>query len=96
MNAGERAIVLEGIRGQLTDEPLRQTRNRKPMRPSPGVQALGISWEVRIAGVWRVFYSVDAEIVTVNVIDISRKGRETTEEILAAVQEDDEDRKGNS
>ena len=51
--------------------------------------ALGITWELRVAGVWRVFYSIESETVTVNVIDISRKGRQTTEDVLAA--EDDEE-----
>ena len=63
-----------------------------PLRPSPRIVALGITWELRIAGVWRVFYSVDAEIVIVDVIDIARKGRETTEEVLASREDEDEEK----
>jgi mRNA-degrading endonuclease RelE of RelBE toxin-antitoxin system len=94
MTARERSIVLSGIREQLSHEPTRETRNRKPMRASPRVLAIGATWELRIAGVWRVFYSVDEAIVTVDVIDIARKGRETTDQVLgdAANEEaDDED-----
>lgn len=58
------------------------------MRPSPRIVTLGITWELRIAGVWRAFYSVDAEIVTVDVVDIARKGRETTDRVLGS--DDDE------
>lgn len=88
MSARDRSIVLRGVREQLSQDPLRETRNRKPLRPTPAVVALGISWELRLAGVWRVFYSVDVEIVTVDVIDIARKGRETTEWVLASNEND--------
>jgi len=90
MTARDRSIVLAAIREQLSDEPLQETRNRKPMRPTPRVVALGITWELRIAGSWRAFYSVDAEIVTVDVIDIVRKGRGTTEQALASMDDDEE------
>jgi hypothetical protein len=65
------------------------------MRPSPRIVTLGITWELRIAGVWRVFYGVDAEIVTVDVIDIARKGRETTDAVLGS-REDDEGEENDS
>jgi mRNA-degrading endonuclease RelE of RelBE toxin-antitoxin system len=90
MTARDRSTVLAGIRADLSDNPLHETRNRKPLRPTPAVLALGITWELRIAGVWRVFYSVDSEIVTVDVIQIARKGRETTEQLLASAEEDPE------
>jgi mRNA-degrading endonuclease RelE of RelBE toxin-antitoxin system len=90
MNARDRSIVLDGIREQLSDEPLRETRNRKPIQPSPRVLALGITWELRVAGVWRVFYGVEAHTVTVTIIEIARKGRENTEEVLARHDEEEE------
>jgi mRNA-degrading endonuclease RelE of RelBE toxin-antitoxin system len=90
MTARDRTIVIAGIREQLSHEPLRQTRNRKPMRPSPRIVALGVTWELRIAGVWLVFYSVDEETVTVDVIDVARKGRATTEQVLALDDDDEE------
>lgn len=40
---------------QLRDEPLRETRNRKLLRPNPLAP-----WELRV-GPLRVFYEVDAE-----------------------------------
>ena len=91
MSARDRTIVLSAIREQLSEEPLRETRNRKPMRPSPRIVALGITWELRIAGVWRAFYSVDAEIVTVDVVDIARKGRETTDTVLGSPDDEGEE-----
>jgi mRNA-degrading endonuclease RelE of RelBE toxin-antitoxin system len=94
MSARDRTIVLSAIREQLSEEPLHETRNRKPMRQSPRIVALGITWELRIAGVWRVFYSVDAEVVTVDVVDIARKGRETTDAVLGS--DDDEGEENES
>jgi hypothetical protein len=35
LTAGERARVRRAIEVQLTDEPLKETRNRKPLRPNP-------------------------------------------------------------
>jgi prevent-host-death family protein len=64
MGARDRSTVLAGIREQLSEEPLRETRSPKPMRPTPKVVALGITWELRIAAIWRVFYSVDTDVVT--------------------------------
>jgi mRNA-degrading endonuclease RelE of RelBE toxin-antitoxin system len=91
MRARDRAIVLTGIREQLSFEPLRETKNRTPMDASQRVVALGITWELRIAGSWRVFYSVDDDVITVDVIDIARKGREMTDQILASADDDDEE-----
>ena len=90
MAARERSIVLAGVREQLSHEPLRETKNRKPMKPSPRIVALGVTWELRIAGVWRVFYSVDEEVVTVDVIDIARKERRTTDEVLSEKEGEEE------
>lgn len=91
MSARDRTIVLSAIREQLSEEPLHETRNRKPMRPSPRIVALGITWELRVVGVWRVFYSVDAEIVTVDVVDVARKGREATEAVLGSGDDEGEE-----
>ena len=91
MSARDRSIVLSAVREQLSEEPLRETRNRKPMRPSPRIVALGITWELRVAGVWRVFYSVDVQIVTVDVVDVARKRRETTDAVLGLDDEEGEE-----
>jgi hypothetical protein len=61
------------------------------MRPSSRIVALGITWELRVAGVWCVFYSVDVEIVTVDVVDVARKGRETTDAVLGLDDEEGEE-----
>ena len=53
--ARQRSIVLDAVRKQLLHEPVRETRNRKPLRPNPLAP-----WELR-AGALRVFYEIDAE-----------------------------------
>jgi mRNA-degrading endonuclease RelE of RelBE toxin-antitoxin system len=52
LTAAQRARVLRTIEVQLTHEPLRETRNRKPLRPNPVAP-----WELRV-GQLRVFYDV--------------------------------------
>jgi hypothetical protein len=41
--AREQAIILNAVDRQLANEPLKETRNRKPMRPNPIAP-----WELRI------------------------------------------------
>ena len=45
-------MVLVGIESQLTNDPLTETRHRKPLRPNPVAP-----WELRV-GKLRVFYDV--------------------------------------
>ena len=52
LTAGQQARVFRAIEAQLTYEPLRETRNRKPLRPNPIAP-----WELRVGDV-RVFYDV--------------------------------------
>jgi mRNA-degrading endonuclease RelE of RelBE toxin-antitoxin system len=52
LTAAERATVLTAVATQLTDEPLTETRNRKPLRPNPVAP-----WELRVSKM-RVFYDV--------------------------------------
>jgi mRNA-degrading endonuclease RelE of RelBE toxin-antitoxin system len=57
----ERKRILDAIEVQLTAEPLKPTRNRKPLRPN------NLStWESRITS-HRVFYDVDASAQEVTV-----------------------------
>ena len=49
--AFERKLIVSGIREQLTDQPLIETKNRKLLRDNPIA-----SWELRI-GKYRVFYA---------------------------------------
>ncbi len=72
LSARKQGIVLEAVKVQLRHEPLRETRNRKPLRPNPLAP-----WELR-AGALRVFYEVDAEeadVVNILAIGIKRGNR---------------------
>lgn len=72
LTGAERARVLEGIEKQLAHEPLRETRNRKPLRPNPVAP-----WELRL-GSLRVFYDVSKSgRKTVLVLAIGKKIRHT-------------------
>ena len=51
--AGQRSTVLEAIERQLTNEPSKETRNRKPLRPNPVAP-----WELRVQQL-RAFYEVN-------------------------------------
>ena len=52
LTAHQRAVLLDSIDEQLRHEPLKETRNRKPLRPNPVAP-----WQLRI-GSLRVFYEV--------------------------------------
>ena len=69
--AHERKTILQGIREQLSYEPLQETRNRKKLRRNPLAP-----WEVRI-GKYRVFYEVEQEIVTIGVVAVGYKQHNT-------------------
>ena len=66
--ARQQAIVLDAVRTQLRYEPLRETRNRKRLRPNPFAP-----WELRV-GYLRVFYEVNPQpSAVVNVLAIGIK-----------------------
>lgn len=66
--ARARAIILDAIEAQLAREPLRETRNRKLLRPN-----LLAPWELRVAK-WRVFYDVQTEpSPVVNIVAVGEK-----------------------
>jgi mRNA-degrading endonuclease RelE of RelBE toxin-antitoxin system len=50
----QRTTALNAIERQLSFEPLKETRNRKPLRPNPIAP-----WELRIGEI-RVFYDVES------------------------------------
>ena len=54
LTARQRTMVLDAIERQLVSEPLKESRNRKPLRPNPIAP-----WELRVGGL-RVFYEVTA------------------------------------
>jgi mRNA-degrading endonuclease RelE of RelBE toxin-antitoxin system len=72
LTARQQAIVLDAVKVQLRHEPLRETRNRKQLRPNPLAP-----WELRV-GFLRVFYEVDAvesDLINVLAIGIKRGNR---------------------
>jgi len=54
LKANDRALLIAEIEKQLSVEPLKQTRNRKPLRPNPIAP-----WELRVKNM-RVFYDVSS------------------------------------
>ncbi len=70
LTARDRTTMLAAIDRQLIHEPLKETRNRKPLRPNPIAP-----WELRV-GELRVFYEVvGAETGVVRVLAVGRKRR---------------------
>ena len=70
LTARERATVIAAVDRQLLHEPLKETRNRKPLRPNPVAP-----WELRV-GPLRVFYEVvGGENGTVRILAVGRKER---------------------
>jgi mRNA-degrading endonuclease RelE of RelBE toxin-antitoxin system len=55
LTAGHRSLVIDTVEKQLRYEPLKQTRNRKPMRLN-----LLAPWELRIRDL-RVYYDVEEQ-----------------------------------
>ena len=66
LTASQRSVVIDAIEKQLTHEPLRETKKRKPLRPNPIAP-----WELRIGNL-RVFYDVTTE--EANVVKILAVG----------------------
>ena len=70
LTANQRATVLTRIEAQLTDQPLVETRHRKPLRPNPVAP-----WELRV-GQMRVFYDVsEGPPATVRILAVGVKDR---------------------
>ena len=59
LTARQRTTVLDAIERQLVGEPLKESRNRKPLRPNPIAP-----WELRV-GDLRIFYEVAASPASV-------------------------------
>ena len=72
LKARQQADVLDAVKVQLQYEPLRETRNRKQLRPNPFAP-----WELRV-GSLRVFYEVDGgepDLINVLAIGIKKGNR---------------------
>jgi mRNA-degrading endonuclease RelE of RelBE toxin-antitoxin system len=65
--AFERKLIVSGIREQLSDQPLIETKNRKPLRDNPLA-----SWELRV-GKYRVFYKVHDTVQMVSIVSVGHK-----------------------
>jgi mRNA-degrading endonuclease RelE of RelBE toxin-antitoxin system len=61
LKKAERNVVFDALQDQLATEPLKQTRNRKPLRANELS-----AWEMRV-GAFRVFDDVDEEASKVTV-----------------------------
>lgn len=64
---GQQKRIVDAIKQQLCDQPLAQTRNRKPLRENPLSR-----WELRV-GEFRVFYDVNTSDQVVEVKAIGHK-----------------------
>jgi mRNA interferase RelE/StbE len=69
LSAHDRSIIVDAIDIHLSNEPTRETRNRKPLRDSSLAD-----WELRV-GQYRVFYRVEKQSVLVLILAIGKKGR---------------------
>ena len=70
LTARDRTTVLAAINRQLLHEPLKETRQRKPLRPNPIAP-----WELRV-GQLRVFYEVvGTEAGVIRILAVGRKRR---------------------
>ena len=67
----EQTLLLHEIELHLTREPDQPTRNRKQLRPNPLAE-----WELRV-GTFRVFYTIENNLVVVTVIAIGCKDHNT-------------------
>jgi mRNA-degrading endonuclease RelE of RelBE toxin-antitoxin system len=67
----ERGLIVTAIEEQLTHEPLREVRNRKPLEPN-----LLARWEVRV-GKYRIFYDVEISDMLVLIIAVGWKEHNT-------------------
>lgn len=55
LTANQCSLVMDGIEKQLLKEPLKETKNRKPLRPNPIAP-----WELRIGNL-RIFYDITSD-----------------------------------
>ncbi|MBW2003209.1 MAG: type II toxin-antitoxin system RelE/ParE family toxin [Deltaproteobacteria bacterium] len=69
LTSNQRAILLDAIEKQLIHEPLKETRNRKALRPNPVAP-----WELRV-GDLRAFYEPEIGEEAQKIIKILAVGR---------------------
>lgn len=72
LTARQRSTALDAVERQLANEPSKETRNRKPLKPNPVAP-----WELRV-GALRVFYEVsEGPPAVVRILAVGVKARET-------------------
>ena len=77
VSAADYGRLVQAINDQLTYEPTKETRNRKPMQPVHAAgQPAPASWELRVQP-YRVYYNVNQAEQRVDVVRVARKDRET-------------------
>jgi mRNA-degrading endonuclease RelE of RelBE toxin-antitoxin system len=76
LTADERARILRFVEKQFSFEPLKETRNRKRLRPNPLAP-----WELRVGNL-RAFYEVTLEAP--NVVRILAVGKKEVSQLLIA------------
>jgi mRNA-degrading endonuclease RelE of RelBE toxin-antitoxin system len=72
LSARNRKTILDVVEKQLSHEPVKVTRQRKPMRPNPVAP-----WELRV-GAYRVYYDVrddPEQVVLVRAIGVKARNR---------------------
>ncbi len=72
LTAHQRARVLDTVERQLAHQPNAETKNRRPMRPSPLAP-----WELRIGNLW-VYDDTDAaprRLVSIRAIGVKDRNR---------------------
>lgn len=67
LDKAARVTILDAIERQLVEQPLQETKNRKPLRPNSQFR-----WELRM-GNYRAFYDVDEETAIVSVVSVGYK-----------------------
>ena len=65
--AFERKIIVSQVRGQLSEQPKVETKNREKLRENPVA-----SWELRV-GKFRIFYEVNENAKTVVIVSVGHK-----------------------
>jgi hypothetical protein len=89
LRAFDHVRIIDAIESELRHEPLKQTRNRKPLEGLPPSLLLVAKpilgevdefWELRVVP-WRVVYAAAGKVV--HVLWVFRKDRETTDDALS-------------
>ena len=76
LTANQSARILDAVEKKLRDEPLKETRNRKPLRPNPLAP-----WQLSVGNL-RVFYEISSE--EPNLVKILAIGEKRENQLIIA------------